>query len=796
MAAASVVALSVGAAPAAAQSTQAQQVTVEAQPLEDALIEIARRYGVSVIASPDLVRGKRSPRISGSLSAAQALSRALAGSELTYERSRGGFVISTATQTTASQPTRGRAAQSVLQEDERAAEQEDPSAIIVTGRFQDSLIDRLPVTEQELPFVLNSVDRETIDKRNFVRPIDVLDTLPNVQLAVDQSGYGTPIFQVRGFTAPVLVNNRLVTSLRGIGQRDDSFVEKYEVLKGPASISLGPIDGGGVINTVTKLPQPDQFLNVKVAADNFGSLNTEFDFNAGETTGSTAVGFRISGALRDFGFDAPEEDRREFAIRPVITLNSGIASGRLSVAFKEFDTRPNSSFPLFTDGSFPSNFDTGTFFGLESSFADADDLFIDGQANFEFLDGLKLTLRGSYQDSDITYRDRSGLYNYANGVPGVLRSDPVAYSYSTALASEDITYFGEAQLLYTFDVGGLDQSIVVGGAINDTSRDVFGNGFGAVGPFSLFDITAPRVGTPDGEPNTQQTVFLGNKLYSAYAEFVIRPFERLSIVGGLRYDDFDNSVELIGVFRNDSAGEAVTGRIGASYEVAQNVNIFVSFAEAFTPQNEVLRSGEPVGEEFSRNIEIGVKGEALDGALSFDLGAFSTDRANVAVDDPANIPPQNFAIPITAQTNRGIEASIRLNLESGFGFELNYGYLDQDIEDIKGAGARTSFPDHSLSFFGTYKVSEGSLSGLEFGGGARYFSERPSAVPDFEFPGVFVADAVASYPINQSITASVNVLNLFDELYLESAGATGGTFNGQQQFGRPRTIVFALRGSF
>ena len=43
------------------------------------------------------------------------------------------------------------------------------------------------------------------------------------------------------------------------GARDDSFVDRYEVLRGPASISLGPVSSGGIINTVTKLPESDPF---------------------------------------------------------------------------------------------------------------------------------------------------------------------------------------------------------------------------------------------------------------------------------------------------------------------------------------------------------------------------------------------------------------------------------------------------------------------------------------------------------------------------------------------------------
>ena len=41
----------------------------------------------------------------------------------------------------------------------------------VTGDFQQSLVDRIPIAPQELPFTLNVLDRALLDQRNFTRPI-------------------------------------------------------------------------------------------------------------------------------------------------------------------------------------------------------------------------------------------------------------------------------------------------------------------------------------------------------------------------------------------------------------------------------------------------------------------------------------------------------------------------------------------------------------------------------------------------------------------------------------------------
>ena len=270
-------------------------------------------------------------------------------------------------------------------------------------------------------------------------------------------------------------------------------------------------------------------------------------------------------------------------------------------------------------------------------------------------------------------------------------------------------------------------------------------------------------------------------------------------MGGVRYDDYEDIFVLPSndIFSRSQQESAVTGRVGVTYALTENINTFVSFAQAFVPQVGVTRTGEQVEAERSRNYEIGFKGSLFDGALGFDIAAFSTTRLNIAVDDPETVGDftQIFRITIGEQVNRGIELNLNLKTENGLRIDLGYGYLDQEIKDSAlGAAFVRNAPDHQISLFGTYAVQQGVLDGLNVGGGVRYFSTRPSSAPMFEFPSVTVADGFLSYPIHSDTTAQLNVLNLFDEQYLESAGF--GNTQGLQSFGVPRTIVLSVRTRF
>ncbi|MEM9750062.1 MAG: TonB-dependent receptor [Pseudomonadota bacterium] len=754
-------------------------------PLGQTLIAIAKAFGADVVAADDLVAGRSSPPVVEALTLEDALAQALQGSNLEARPSAGGsYVI-------------GRRAASV----DPIARPMIDDQIIVTARFQQSLIDRLPISPQELPFTLNTLSREDIDARGFIRPIEVLDTLPNVQLGGD-AGYGNPNFLVRGFDAPILVNNRVTNPGRAPGQPDDVFVDRYEVLKGPASIALGPISGGGVINAITKLPEQEDFIDLRVAADQFGSVRGEFDYNEANLFGSDAFSFRLSGAMRDFEFDAEEVDRQEFAIRPVLLFDAGgPTTANISVGYKRVEAVPNVSFPIFDDGSVPEQFGTDTFFGFANAFVEGEDLSIDSQIRHDFLDGLTLTLRGSYQSTDSSYQDRGALYAY--NAAGFSPENPYVYGFSLIADFEEETIFLDAQLLYTFDFAGLDQSIVVGASYDEGGFDFFQNRFGFVGPFLIDDIDLPRIGNPQASPPSEPTSFGDQTLHSVYAEVVVRPFERLSIVGGVRYDDNKDALGLpiAPQFSRTLRENEVTARVGASFEITESINAFASWAEAFTPQSGITRTGEQVGAERSENFEAGIKGSLFDGVLGFDFGVFSTTRLDVAVDDlEAPVDPDdpfasNFRITIGEQVNRGIEANFNLVSESGLRLDVGYGYLDQEIKaSAQGEISVRNFPDHQLSAFGAYTVPKGVLDGASIGGGVRYFSSRPSSSPTFEFPSVTVADAFASVPLRRDTTAQLNVLNIFDNEYLESSGF--GNTQGLQTFGAPRTIILSVRTRF
>ncbi len=672
--------------------------------------------------------------------------------------------------------------------------------VVVFGEFQQSLVDRIPISLEELPFTLNIIDRDFLNARNFTRPIEALTTLPNITRTEDRLGTGTANFLSRGFEAPVLVDNRVQNNFRGSGARDDSFVERYEVLKGPASISLGPIAAGGVINTVTKTPEAEQFVGLELRTDQFGSVGGEFDINFGDSLGTDAVLLRINGAYRDFEFDADETSRETFAIRPVVTFNVGEATSvRASISYSDNTVTPNFGFPLLSNGEIPPEIDTDTFTSFANAEGESEDLFYEAEVKHNFLDNLKLTVRGSKQETDFDYRNTLGLYNYnyADGGPGIGLNDPYVYSYTGGGDTESEATFFDAQLAYDVEHFGQQQDFVIGVAYDERSFDRLFASFNSVGPFRLDELDQRRTAPSDVGPLSPFTI-TDQELNSVFAEAAVRPNDWLTIIGGIRYDNLDQSTTNFrrgNAFESEFDDDEITVRLGATAAVSDSINVYASFAQAFAPQFGVQRNSGAVGPELSNGYELGAKGSAFGGILSFETGLFYTEREDVAVRDPNNEVGETFVVTVGEIRVQGLEFTGNLNPTEGLNLSLSLGITDIDVTEAGNNEITAAvFPETTGSAYISYEIQSGSLKGFTLGGGARYVGDRDGPVTEFE--SYTVTDLNFSYPIKKDLDVSFDILNVTDELYLENSASFAQNLNGGSVLGPPRTAVLTLRTKF
>lgn len=237
--------------PSLARTATTQRVSVRVQPLKAALQDVARRYGIELLFSNDVVAGRDAPAIAGDFTAEQALQALLAGSGLELKGSvEAGFVIAPAE--IAGPP----------------APPPVPDILVVGKRTQNTDIQRRSNDVQPYQVLTRELVRSSHTRtlEELLGKYSSQDALGLTLAQQPLSSAGAPRsnFNLRGLGGEdtlVLVDGRPMPRVPGqgfvLGQPDvnalsPEAIERAEVLTSTAGGIYGPGAIGGVVNLVLR----------------------------------------------------------------------------------------------------------------------------------------------------------------------------------------------------------------------------------------------------------------------------------------------------------------------------------------------------------------------------------------------------------------------------------------------------------------------------------------------------------------------------------------------------------------
>ncbi|WP_294325375.1 TonB-dependent receptor [uncultured Sphingomonas sp.] len=600
----------------------------------------------------------------------------------------------------------------------------------------------------------------------------------------DQSFYdgqrGNPFI---GFSVPQLFN-----------------IDRVEVLKGPAGLFFGPGSPGGIINYVSKTPSDRAALRTVVTAGNYD----RFGISAEATDRIDAdgvVSYRLGGfyeAMRPYRFNTLNRSLIGDAGLSIRTNPGGL----LTVQVTTYDNylRANRLRGVLVDNS--GNFlrsirwnanEKSDFLHLTSTATQAryataigDAITFDVGARY-----FKATERQKYHEP----RGR----NAAN--PDLVLREfrdqvrPVDGLSFAANATATTTLLG---MEHRFQLGGdwfretniLRSRILRSGVLPlSLSRPVYGRSDGDAAramalPFTVTDTRSTR--------------------YGVYAQDQVSLTDRLLLVGGLRYDRFDDGVTVATgnrvTARSRYADSDVTFRGGAIYQPRTDLSLYVSWSQGFEPQasaSQATDAGGPFAPVTGNQWEGGVKSRLFDGRLQANAALYRIVRENILQVDPA-LPPVNGVDqlrPIGQVTSKGFELDLTTDLTRNWVLLANYGYNDARITATAPGQAITNAvgnrfanaPAHKLGFWTRYQLPV-IRTALAFGG--EHVSRRISLAGQTVRPYT-IFDASITQQLGFA-ELMLRVDNLFDTVYAASGfSAQTGHFPGD-----PRTVFAELRAKF
>ena len=773
--------------PVRVESAQAdlRAFDIPAQPLAEALIQFGRQAGLQATADAALVQGITSAPVKGEMTWRDAMTALLSGTGITF-RMNGGMVALEKPDVSGARITLGTV--SVEGKGGAVPAAQDPKH----GYKADfaSTATRVSVPIQETPSSINVITDDLMRDTFSRSQGDALEGVSGVARGNRRLGRSEDIV-IRGFryqsgeTVGAVKSNGLSGTSRFAP--DPALVERYEVLKGPASIIGGASQPGGVINRITKRPTAEGLAELRVEGGSFDLKRGVADLG-GVLMGDDAVRARMIMAAEGGGEYTDEVDARQVTISPSLEVDTFDGAGKLFLTsyYQKFDGSSYSGGPLLADNSIPDNAPTVNLGCLDrdtcGAFTDVAEKNAEFHYDHAFQDDLSVSVKGRYLKSNITSLNLTPFGNTNN-------STTIWAGYSTQNAE---TMAGEASVKKSFQALGRTHELIGGFDLMST-RQNGGTNWKSLGSQSIINPTtfysASRADFGDLTNNKSEL-----EQQAVFAQAVLRPIDRVTVVLGGRHDWADVSYISSSAHNGDDIAEW-TMRAGTSVKVMEGLNVYAGYQESFVPNaTAVDLSDSLLPSETAQNYEIGAKVDLLDGRMSLTSALFRTYRQNVSTPDPAAPSGSSAKIATGEQRHQGVEFDLTGEVTPGLSLNANFSWADIEITQSNTAGEEGNAPFRTpLSYYGrvfaTYQFQSGALEGFGFGGGVYFHSGyNLDALGGAESEAYQRFDLVGFYRGMENVDFQLNIRNLTDSTYLEAPGNA----SSYSQFGAPLGVYLGM----
>lgn len=639
----------------------------------------------------------------------------------------------------------------------------------------------------ETPQTINVIPRKLIDDQADVTLSEALRNVGGVNVSGTYRDFD--IYSIRGFFGTGFTYlDGLAVDRQTTFQEELFGLERIEVVQGPASVLYGQNPPGGLVNLISKTPRQENFSNVSLGGDSFGSFDAGLDSNmvlnqSGSIYGRVNLLFRELGTFTD-GIDP--SPRIFFAPSLTIELSK---ETRITFLGQYLNETRYFGFPLPARGTVLPNIN-----GDISIFRNVGEPdFPSKSENWRALAGYQFehrfnetfqfrqNLRLGYNESDF-----QGIY------PTFLEADQRTLDRYPYVYSIDYLTLGvDTSLVAHFLTGPeVEHTALLGVDFYhfDSSQTA---AFGAIDPIDLF---TPHYGARPHDIAQFQDQDKDVEATGIYFQEQAKFFDRLSVVVGGRGDFVSNGLDdhFAGT-TTDGFDSAFSPRAGIVFEaIPKQFSLYASYNRSFLSQAGFYSAnGNVIEPEEGEQYEIGAKADLFNGRLTATVAGYQIKRTNVPTSDPFS--PGAYVVT-GEQRHRGVDFNTALNLAKGWDVILSYAYIDAEVtkDNTIAIGNRPlDVPEHTFHIFTKYTLQNGPLRGLGASLGYRYLSDQAGdAANTFILPAYGVLDAGLSYDRGR-FHAQLNVNNVTDERY-----ASGSYNDLYVQVGDPINVRGGIRWDF
>lgn len=780
------------AAPAMAQAqpdAEAKPValSIAAQPLGDALNELAAASGASIAFAQALVAGKTAPAVKGTLTVRQALDRLLAGSGLVGTLNNGVLTVRLAPQAgnEATLPVLRVAASAVTD-----------GATEGTGSYTTRSMNsatKLDLSIRETPQSVSVITRQQLEDQNITTVSQALER--SVGITVAQGETDRADTSARGFYANAVRVDGMPTVAVGMHeeamQADTAIYDRIEIVRGAAGLLTGNGEPGASVNLVRKRPTRQFQGYATGSVGRWNALRGEVDVS-GPLDENGSLRGRLVASVRDTDSHVDLFHNRRTALYGVLeadlasgtTLSAGLYLRRSESQGMTF----GQPVPMFNSDGSRTDLPRGTTSGADWTFLDTDTANAFGELRQRFGRDWALTARLERQ-----HIDSSNRMVYLYGAPDRSTSAGVgtlyrSYDSKGRQSSADIFLTGD------FEWFGRRHEATVGWSYSDAPYHQNYHPLLASTPLDSYfawpSHPAPVFDEAYGERRDFRTRQDG--LYAATRWQLADPVKLIigARLSNVRYRELFTPVDGT---PSDTTGEhrkVLTPYGGVVVDLTNELSAYGSYTQIFQFQTAKDVSGARLDPVTGTNLEVGVKGEFLQKRLSVSAAVFQIEQDNVAEFDGVIDGEERFRA-IKGTKSRGFE--VEVGGEPLPRWQVNAGFSRRLTRNATGQTVMTEQPSSLLRFTTSHKLS-GALEGLMLGAhvawqsGTRVIGASPTG-EDAVQRGYALLHLFGSYRIGRHWQVQVNLNNALNKTYFKG-------FYNWGYYGEPRNLTVTARYSF
>lgn len=569
---------------------------------------------------------------------------------------------------------------------------------------------------------------------------------------------------------------------------DPYALERIEILRGPSGMLYGQGSSSGIVNLVSKRPQPDAAREIGVS---FGSHDRK-QIQADLTGPLDAEGkwlYRLVALGRDSGSAVRHVPDDRYFVAPSLTWRpSGATELTLLANFQRDNTGTMVGFFPWrgTRTDSPAGRIPQDFFVSEPDF----DRFRTRQSaagyQFEHAFNDRVTIHQSlrYSHSDADYRSiyTTGFNGAGHGwVPGsdtLLRR--VVYMNQPTLKQLAV----DTHARFKFDTAAVRHTLLAG---IDYQRSTLEAQKGVGGVAAPIDVYNPVYGNFTPPTSLRHMPTSHENQIGFYAQDQLE-WQRWLLMLGLRYDRSRAAVDdTPSGSRDDSE---LTRRFGLMYRAVAGFNPYVSYSESFQGQAGFNHANQAFKPLRGKQWEAGVKYQPPGHNMTVTASLFDMTEANRKVAGVVNGVADT--VQVGEARTRGAELEALASL-GGVDVVATWTLLNAKV--ARGIAAEQGrqlarMPRHMASLWVNHRFRLLGAPGFLAGAGVRYTGASDDGTGHNGVPAVTVYDAVLAYDAGP-MRLALNVTNLFDKQYVGSCIARGDCF-----FGTRRNVVGSVTYRF